>query len=362
MEIRHIHLILLTLSILLLVAQLLVKNKRAVHLVFAIFCGSMTMVAAKQIGADILNPYHYLIGLGTCATCNAFWLVSRGLFRNNNAIQTRHVAVAAAIAILIMCSQILQMTSALSQPNSSSIDVLANAVSTLTQFLSSTILTLTFWEALRGYSNTSGSAKQQRTIFMFAFGSAIFMCMFVAKVFLSETQNNILFPWFTAISAISILCTTQIILLWQHIENKENANAIESIALLPSDCDAKELIKGIKTFVEDENGFLQSSLKMKDVAYRLDVSEYRISRIIRLNFKAENFNQYINELRITYAKNLLQNSANQHWTVMVIALESGFSSIVSFNRVFKSICGCTPSAYRQQTKMPNREMKVLAVD
>lgn len=362
MDIRHIYLILLTLSILFLVAQLLVKKKRAVHLVFAIFCGSMAMVAAKQIGADILNPYHYLIGLGTCATCNAFWLVSRGLFRNNNAIQSRHVAVAAVIAILIMCSQMLQMTNALSQQNSSSIDVLANAVSTLSQFLSSTILTLTFWEALRGYSNASGSAKHQRTIFMFAYGSGVFMCMFVAKIFLSETQNNQLFPWFTAIAAISILCTTQIILLWQYIENKEHENVIDNNSVLPLDCDTNELILGIKTFVEDEKGYLQSNLKMKDVAYKLDVSEYRISRIIRLNFNAENFNQYINELRIEYAKNLLLSSANQHWTVLVIALESGFSSIVSFNRVFKSICGCTPSAYRQQANIPNGEMKALAAD
>ncbi|MFT6267856.1 MAG: AraC-like DNA-binding protein [Alphaproteobacteria bacterium] len=366
MDVRYIYLILLTLSILFLVAQLLVKKKRGVHLVFAIFCGSMAMVAAKQIGADILNPYHYLIGLGTCATCNAFWLVSRGLFRHSNAIESRHVAVAAAIAILIMCSQMLQMTSELSQQPSSFIDVFANAVSTLTQFLSSTILTLTFWEALRGYSHTSGSAKHQRTIFMFVFGSAVFMCMFVAQVFLSKTQFNTLFPWFTAISAISILCTTQVILLWQHIESKEHSNldkcVDELFALQAPDCEAKELIDGIKTFVEMEEGFLQSSLKMKDVAYKLDVSEYRISRIIRLYFKAENFNQYINELRIDHAKTLLVNSANKRWTILVIALESGFSSIVSFNRVFKSMCGCTPSEYRQQAKTPSGEMKALSVD
>ena len=47
--------------------------------------------------------------------------------------------------------------------------IMANAVSTLTQFLSSTILTLTFWEAFRGYSSTSGPARHQRTIFLVVF-------------------------------------------------------------------------------------------------------------------------------------------------------------------------------------------------
>lgn len=351
MTIEYVYFVLLSTSLIFLCSQLLVKKKRAVHIVFALFCGSMAMVAAKQIGAEALNPYHYLIGLGTCATCNAFWLVSRGLFRTNNAIEMRHIVVALFIAGLIMLSQILQMAEAMSNELMPNRAIMANAVSTLTQFLSSTILTLTFWEAFRGYSSTSGPARHQRTIFLVVFIGAIFMCMFVPQIFINEEQTAILIPWFTGISAITILWVSQGILLWQSIERSkrvaESADANISAGEINIDAESASLVRNIRTYVEFDSAYLKSDLKMKDVANKLDLPEYRISRAIRQYFDAENFNQYINTLRVKHAKNLLKDPEKSHWTVLVIALESGFSSVVSFNRVFKSENGFTPSEFRK---------------
>ncbi|MFT5276737.1 MAG: AraC-like DNA-binding protein [Glaciecola sp.] len=358
MELRYAYIILLALGISFLFVQLLVKRKRAVHIAFAIFSGSMAMVAAKQLGADSLGPYHYLIGLGTCATCNGFWLVSRGLFREKNAIEARHIAVALIIAALIIVSQMLQMTSAMSIETSKNSQLLASAIATMSEFLSSTILALSFWEALRGYSKASGAAKHQRTLFMVSYGGVLFLCMFFAQVFLNETQFEALFPWFTVISALLLLSVSQSILLWQQIENKKAIKAksaakevdteTKASSVIVIDNEIQKLMSDIQTFVEHEKSFLISSLKIKDVANELDVSEYLISRIIRQCLQVENFNQYINHLRIEHAKGLLSSISIQHWTILVIALESGFSSVVSFNRVFKLACECTPTQYRQR--------------
>jgi len=68
-------------SLALLLAQVAVRHKTAVHLCFAVFCGSIAMMAAQQLSADKVGAYQYLIGLGACATCNGFWLVARAMFR-----------------------------------------------------------------------------------------------------------------------------------------------------------------------------------------------------------------------------------------------------------------------------------------
>lgn len=63
------------------------------------------------------------------------------------------------------------------------------------------------------------------------------------------------------------------------------------------------------------------------------------------------FTEFVNTLRISNARWLLLNTNR---TVIRVAQESGFSSIQTFNRVFRKICGCTPSEYRLRSPA-NRE-------
>jgi AraC-like DNA-binding protein len=52
---------------------------------------------------------------------------------------------------------------------------------------------------------------------------------------------------------------------------------------------------------------------------------------------------YLNNLRITEAKNLLQTSPR---SLTEIAVSLGFSDLTGFGRIFKKLTGYTPSAYR----------------
>lgn len=64
-----------------------------------------------------------------------------------------------------------------------------------------------------------------------------------------------------------------------------------------------------------------------------------------------NFTEFVNTLRISNARYLLSNTDH---AVIQVAEDAGFSSIQTFNRVFRKICGCTPSEYRVQSRS-NRE-------
>ena len=59
----------------------------------------------------------------------------------------------------------------------------------------------------------------------------------------------------------------------------------------------------------------------------------------------EPFVAYVRRLRVEHAKTLLETTA---CAVSRIALESGFSSLSSFNRCFRQVTGTSPRAYRQR--------------
>jgi AraC-like DNA-binding protein len=58
-----------------------------------------------------------------------------------------------------------------------------------------------------------------------------------------------------------------------------------------------------------------------------------------------NFNQYINKFRIEAFKEKIKEGQNKTYTLTSIAYECGFNSKSTFNRVFKSTCGVTPSEF-----------------
>jgi AraC family transcriptional regulator len=57
--------------------------------------------------------------------------------------------------------------------------------------------------------------------------------------------------------------------------------------------------------------------------------------------------QYIRELRLSNAAELLLSSKDRH---VDIAIQCGFDSEISFSRAFKQMFNCTPGHYRQQGK------------
>ena len=87
------------------------------------------------------------------------------------------------------------------------------------------------------------------------------------------------------------------------------------------------------------------------VAEELHLSKYYISRLINKKLK-QNFNEYINNLRISEACNLLRETDKK---IADISEDVGFGTVRSFNRAFNTILGISPKEYRSN----NTELKVL---
>jgi AraC-like DNA-binding protein len=357
MELSNIYIGLLTISLVFLLAQLLVRDKQTAHIIFAVFCGSIAVMATKKISGDAIGAYQYLIGMGACATCNGYWLLSRSLFRERNAILPQHIFTAIAIALLIMANQGYLFVNSAELITSTSNSVIPYIISELTVLLSSTVIMLSFWEGCRGYNTDNNKGKLQRLLFLATFGLAVALSKVSEGVFAESAYAKELF---TVLIILFVLTNTQLLMMWRFkkaktakISNEATDNSplpdIEhSDTYINEPCHNEQaLADKVAALLVNRSLFLKTNLKVADIARELDVSEYKVSNALRNNLNARNFNQYINELRIKHAKKLLADPDKQKWPVLVVGLESGFASVGPFTRTFKLLTGFTPNQYRQ---------------
>ncbi len=83
-------------------------------------------------------------------------------------------------------------------------------------------------------------------------------------------------------------------------------------------------------------------LTLEKVAALAGFSKYHFSRLFR-QYTDASFYKYLNQKRIDHAKTLL---ADPSLTVIEVAMQSGFSSLSAFLRMFRQLNGCTPTEFR----------------
>ena len=359
MGLDSIQLLVLVVALGAMTSQLLVKEKKAVHILFAVFCGSVAMATAKKLGGDSIGAYQYLIGIGACATCNVFWLLSRALFREKNAIAMRHLLFAGGLGFLMAARQGYFFFSEQFLMESAEFTFINNIAVDLIVMLSSCLLVLSFWEAYRGLNKASGTEKISRIWFLATYTGAVA----TVKIVESYAPNDVLIQQnVIGIVTLSVIISTCFLILYRtrrsdaeaistvkNVQESKQLNNVSNVVTLEEsffDGD-DELAKKVEAKLLEESLFLTPNLKVGDLAKQLDVPEYRISRVLKHQLNAKNFNHFVNKLRIEHAQKLLDDPNNKQWPVLVVGLESGFASVGPFTRAFKQFTGVTPNQYRQ---------------
>jgi AraC-like DNA-binding protein len=108
-----------------------------------------------------------------------------------------------------------------------------------------------------------------------------------------------------------------------------------------------EVIKRLRRVMETEKPYLDCNLKYSDVAARLGISVRHLSRVLNEELGIS-FNEFVNAYRIKEVQSRLLNQENGEHTLLAIALEAGFNSKTSFNRIFKDHTGLTPTEFVRQ--------------
>lgn len=99
----------------------------------------------------------------------------------------------------------------------------------------------------------------------------------------------------------------------------------------------------IVSLMSGQQAYLDPDLSLKLLAEVLHIPKHYVTQVLNVQMR-QNYHQYINTLRVAHACRLID--ADPGALLKNIAEHSGFSSMVTFNRSFKTIMNVLPSEYR----------------
>ena len=106
----------------------------------------------------------------------------------------------------------------------------------------------------------------------------------------------------------------------------------------------QKILRKLKDFMKESQPFLDSNLTIDKVSKMIDIPKHHLSQALNAGLN-KNFYTFVNEYRIERTKNMLDEKKYKEFSILGIALDSGFNSKTSFNRIFKSVTGMTPTEY-----------------
>lgn len=100
----------------------------------------------------------------------------------------------------------------------------------------------------------------------------------------------------------------------------------------------------VKEFTEGEKIYLRNEIRMSQMAEMLSVSPQYLSFVLNSVIEMS-FYDFINSYRINEVCSRIESGDIKEQTILSLALESGFNSKATFNRIFKKQKGMNPSEY-----------------
>ena len=131
------------------------------------------------------------------------------------------------------------------------------------------------------------------------------------------------------------------------VHKKRNNSIAKSEVFKPETNDP--ITKDLLDLMQKEKLYLQHELSISELAHRLNIHTHTLSKIINDNLE-KNFFEFVNDYRITEFKMLASNPKNKHISILGLAMDAGFNSKATFNRIFKNSTGQTPSQFRDNYK------------
>jgi len=103
-------------------------------------------------------------------------------------------------------------------------------------------------------------------------------------------------------------------------------------------------LESIRQKLQTHEWYLDPNLKVQSLARHIGIPATELSALVN-TVTGMNFNEFINQYRIEYAKNLL--NAETKKPILDVAYESGYNSKSAFYKHFTSVTSMTPAQYRK---------------
>jgi AraC-like DNA-binding protein len=100
--------------------------------------------------------------------------------------------------------------------------------------------------------------------------------------------------------------------------------------------------------LERDRLYRRPDLSLGALARVLDADEHHVRQAINAELGFRNFSAFVNGFRLQDVHAALSDAGQMETSISTIALDAGFGSIASFNRVFRAAYGVTPTDFRRQ--------------
>ena len=107
---------------------------------------------------------------------------------------------------------------------------------------------------------------------------------------------------------------------------------------------SKQIIKQLGDLMEQQRPFLNERYNIKSLADELKIQQYQLSAFLNRQM-GMNFNDYLNQHRVRYCKELIQKGVAENLNLKGLANKCGFHNRNTFTTAFKKFTGYTPSDY-----------------
>jgi AraC-like DNA-binding protein len=125
-----------------------------------------------------------------------------------------------------------------------------------------------------------------------------------------------------------------------------------AIAARGPDCSAADpvLLARLKTLMEVDRIHTDPALTLDRFVRAMGASERSVRRLINQHLGHDHFRSFLNAHRVEEACRRLTDPDHRNDKLIVVAMDSGFASLASFNRAFRDVRGCAPSAFRAASR------------
>lgn len=111
-------------------------------------------------------------------------------------------------------------------------------------------------------------------------------------------------------------------------------------------------MKKLNHLMSEEKLYTCSDLDLVFLAEKLDISRYYLSQVLNSHYGGS-FYEFVNSFRIEEVKKMLILPENHNKTILALAIDAGFNAKSTFNKIFKTNTGLSPSEYRKLKQKKN---------
>lgn len=307
-----------------------------------ITCASLYLLPSIFGSFEFNNPLAWLIFIAGNLLPGVFYLVCVSLFSEQVKLKSWQFSLAAAPAIILLVAQIAKINLGL---ESDSIMLYPSKIFVLILDLSLACYAL--WVTVKSGRNDLVADRRIIRCGVISIAAAyIILVIFFGQVLsvdwpwlnplemmlLAFLMTGINFYIFTAKTDSLFAKTVKLQLLEQSPEKLSQ----EHIAL-----------QKLTQQMTEAHLYKQEGLTITQLAKSLGFAEHRLRTLINVELGYRNFNDFLNYYRILDISEKLLMVEHKSTPILTLAMDAGFRSLSSFNKVFKMTHNATPTEYRK---------------